>query len=157
MGLTDYRGFLQESRKTEDKFATFIDWYEVENLPCKIDDLIKNVESADISFFILILPTKYSTLADISFFILILPTKYSTLTNVTLHILISLVYNIHYTLDNTPCTCTLVRFVHYIATGPKTHSNQYPKQYPKPCPNPNTIIAYALIYCSGNIMREPFG
>ena len=34
--------------------------------------------------------------------------------------------------------------MHYIATSPKAHSNQYPnlhpnpnpKQYPKPCPNP---------------------
>ena len=51
---------------------------------------------------------------------------------------------------------------HYIATSPKTHSNQCPnlypnpnpKQYPKPCPNPNTI-AYALIKCCRNIVREP--
>ena len=45
---------------------------------------------------------------------------------------------------------------HYIATSPKTHSNQYPnpKQYPKPCPNTNTIV-YALIKCR-NIAQSQY-
>ena len=55
---------------------------------------------------------------------------------------------------------------HYIATSPKTHFKQCPnlypnpnpnlnpEQYPKPCPNPKTI-AYALIKCCRNIVREP--
>ena len=49
--------------------------------------------------------------------------------------------------------------MYYIATSPKTHSNQYPnlypnpnpKQYPKTCPNPNTI-AYAILKCCRNIV-----
>ena len=51
---------------------------------------------------------------------------------------------------------TLYCDTHYIATSPKTHSNQYPNIYPnpKPCPNPNSI-AYALIKCCRNIVREP--
>ena len=55
--------------------------------------------------------------------------------------------------------------MHYIATSPKTHSNQYlnlypnpnpnPKQFPKPCPSPNTI-AYALIKCCRNIVKSQY-
>ena len=59
--------------------------------------------------------------------------------------------------------------MHYIATSPKPHSNQYPnlypspdpKQYPNPdpkqYPNPNTCtITYALIKCSHNIVQSQY-
>ena len=49
---------------------------------------------------------------------------------------------------------------HYIATSPKTHSNQYPNIYPNPNPNPKqypkpypNTIAYALIVLSQYSVR----
>ena len=54
---------------------------------------------------------------------------------------------------------TILRHTHYIATSPRTHSNQYPnpnlKQYPKPCRIPNTI-AYAAIKCCHNIVLSQY-